>query len=904
MAVYDEDGKGKGLTDSHDDLKVGNVSQAERDAIRGNEPARSTGRPKDVLDAQRKAATGSTTAGAAGDPAMAPGGKKAEGQDRSKLNEKESSGGGFFRREDPEAKADKIFNKFQANIGKKRGRFATIWIIATLIGAGSGTALFGVASGPFQFIQAAKLLEGIHGQSGSDDVNGRALSLARYARFYKKGVPENSRLSFMGRKIADRAEARFNKIGFTSTYGDGPFGNFTGYRVETDKLRGGIFDNMTEAEKKNPEAAARFMEKQFKLPDGSIKLVGEGSVLLPADNLKYKEFKLLTRQIQVASGANGITSAVSSRYAARKANLFSSFNPLKKYDAKVQGALEKRYQAWKEVRRERTMTGTDSTKPAGIEKEKAQGENGPQDSPDAAANEDKINAAVDEGDAAHGGGEAKANFKAKVGLKLAGGTLSLLGVVEYLCLLQLIHENADKIQLLNVILPLERLAVEMYSLAAQLQNGGKDVDGKGPGSPAEQMGWMSQIMADKELQTSFFEAQSIMAETGHEGGVAADDELKVGGKNDLLDQIFIPEVADPLRKVCAVIGNQVASFLLGAASIAAGGIVSGIVGAVLTAIALPKLAAWVTNLIAGDEVDTDDLLGAAYGNAVNYGAFHLANEQAISIGGIPMGKAATREVRTATEEADRQEFQRKDLAYRLFSPEEPRSLIGQVVRQQSTDPATNVARYVGGFFNIGHSFASLFGKQLQFATVGAAPLDYDYGSPKIGYSPADMDNPDHKNPYTNAANAVALLNKSQEATGQDPEQATNDIVKRVKACFGVDIAMSETQDPDEPNAAPQRLWAVSKPVEGQTPVRSTLETGIVPGDATNYHCMGNGVASGPQELKTGNRTLDIQPIADDDWLTIRFFIFDSQTMNSYYCYDGAANNQITKEACTDSGMTL
>jgi hypothetical protein len=212
--------------------------------------------------------------------------------------------------------------------------------------------------------------------------------------------------------------------------------------------------------------------------------------------------------------------------------------------------------------------------------------------------------------------------------------------------------------------------------------------------------------------------------------------------------------------------------------------------------------------------------------------------------------------------------------------------MGQIMQQQSTDPGQNFANYVGSFMNIGRNFGSLFGRQLQLATVGAAPLPYDYGFPLVAYDPAVLENPAYDNPYENAERATALLD------GENGEA----YVDWAKDCFGISFVKQETEDPDNPDAEPETLWAV------EPPKANTIQTYK---KLNSDDCKGANIGMNNSTLTTADgRDLSVRKAAaTDNMNVISIFGMDSQLMAGACCYNCAENSQIGTKACEDIGMS-
>lgn len=121
----------------------------------------------------------------------------------------------------------------------KKRRFSGRKKKAAILGislAAGGFATFGILSGPFQFLQAAKMLTKPHFSMVDSFGNGRSTKFIIYSFF---GKSAQGRLGVVGNRNADKWEKRLNeKSGLRSVYSQGTPQRLIGYEItDPDKAR-------------------------------------------------------------------------------------------------------------------------------------------------------------------------------------------------------------------------------------------------------------------------------------------------------------------------------------------------------------------------------------------------------------------------------------------------------------------------------------------------------------------------------------------------------------------------------------------------------------------------------------------------------------------------------------------
>ena len=303
---------------------------------------------------------------------------------------------------------------------------------------------------------------------------------------------------------------------------------------------------------------------------------------------------------------------------------------------------------------------------------------------------------------------------------------------------------------------------------------------------------------------------------------------------------------DPICSTAGQIVQNVIGFLGGPVSFIGGALISQFVG--------PPVVNAISQYLAGQAVKLNPT-GPEFGNYVNFGTFLAANDQGISSGGRALTNPETAQLADVTNNDYQQQFDKHNLAYRIFNPNDRMSLVSSIMDRQSNSITGNVNNMALATTNIGHSLATTFSNI--FSGVGhAAGQPYNYGGmPEIAFSEDEMSNPNTENPYANGDAAAAILSSS----------AGSDYISRAKDCFG--DTLQQTSVPG-PNGGTDQVWDVAY---GTDPVN---------------------IYSADYKAIQGS----CNDTSDSNWLKIRFFIFDTQNIKAINCYAG------DDQSCTDVGF--
>ena len=746
------------------------------------------------------------------------------------------------------AAAASLFNPVEGPAGKLKGLRNVFWGSAKrrrnsvgggIAGISVGGLLFAavIGSGPFEFIHLAQLLTQFHFanmQNASDD---RTSKLFRFIH-YTQGKPEYSRMGVVGNKLASTIETKMNANGIESAYTD-KFGNFDGYVIDTTNER---FKGMTTDEIKQYFAK----NYQVTLTDGAAgdtKLAGK--LVASADGLGYFKSRAMVRSMMSDSGYSKISSALGARIMGRRAGI--SWHPLKQLDTKVQTALED----WWKGRNSAIENGAEPTLTTEVDAKSNSGATTAQQN-DAATAQGTANDLTQKAnqvatDVKTGNTSSLSALQDSVHVKLGLGAAAVVGVA---CLAYGVAENADKLKQTEVVLPLMRMGMDAITVGNQIMSG-QDVN-------SAELGKLTQQLNSTEQGNvgSWSSAQSVQAEQGQKlTGVDATTTMKSVGKGAPFSFLTHGAIGGVLKPACSTVGTillTAVSFIAGPVSVAAGTIASLLTSSYVSDL-VQNLAGWLV----GTPINPATLAGPAYGNAVNYGARLAADQQAIAAGGTAFSSAQAAQLKTTETLASQADFHSKSLAYQLFNPDDARSVVSHVIDSFSPSTTQNIASMFSGFMHIGSSITSSFGSLFTGLAHAAPVTAYDYGFAEYGFSEADLNNPLVENPFANADTAATLLdnNNNQNNSGEP------DYIGLANQCFGVSLV--KTPDPE-----------------------------ATPANSLTWEVLGGTTTPKLSDIEKQNCLL----VGDNHWLSIRFFIFDTENMESIGCYE---NDQ---QSCANIGM--
>lgn len=743
---------------------------------------------------------------------------------------------------------------FKTNIGEgKPNRFSlrgkarksTIGaIIATMV---VGGGIFGgtIATGPMQFIQASKLMQRLHLSDGEDNGESRIMNIAK--RMRNKNMPQNNRMGTIGNKLADEWEARMRSSGIDPQYSR--TGNFDKFVIDTDKLsRNPEFDGLNDY---SPETVQKHFKENLDVDLTLSEVDGVKTLSFDAGDIKARPLKKVTRIMMRSSGYSRIGSAMRARSILPRQGAPSILHPFKTIDRKIINSTDSYLQ-----RRKANKEAYQKQKVDEIEKGKVSKElgelrnttdkdgNGVPDSPSEDASTtrssvDEVDKLITEAGEETAEGAAKGTGKwagatSSPALKKAGAATLLVGVI---CMAQSLSAQYDTIAYNNVAQPLIRLGADTIASGDQIMGAtalGQPLD-------IEQLGFASDRFTLNGA--SWMAAASIQTELGEKvTGPDMPKEASLNKDASPVSDFFntMQSSGVPVNELCGALnstGGQIVSF--GVDFI--GGPIGAIAGFAASQAVAPLLTDGLLGMISGTPLDVMSAAGPKFGNLMNFGSFLFANDSALGSGGAVLSKAQAYEVKVRQREEMNLDFKEKSFAGRTFDPTEPLSLAGRIINSQSPKVEDNLQNMASLLPSVNSSLMNI-GSIFSGSRVSAAAPAYDYGVPKIGFSVEDIEDPKYEDPFINAGSAADTLKSSPETHN------------RAEKCFGVKISTEDVVT-------------------------------VTPGDKPpTYADLNN------PELNCNSR--------DESWIRIRFFILDSQLVDSYVCYEG-----VDDQSCANIGMS-
>ena len=757
------------------------------------------------------------------------------------LGERETAGstvgsGGLLRLNDSKSKG---FLK-KTFWGTKRRRQATIGgsITGFLIGGG----LLGLVTigGPgFEIIHLAQLLEQFHMGNQKNLQDSEFVKMIRLAKNIPNGTIERSRMGYLGNKVADYYEGKLNASGLTSTYTK-RYGLFDGYKVDTTE-----FGDLQGEELKSAIA------EKYGIPTDAIVSGNEitGSSLTASDmvieaaSLKFRQTYLLNYDMLKQADLNGISAAIGARFMCKRASC--DWHP---FSNLIGSNLKRKVEEWLNTKQtedatgETPITGEDSTPPPSKDSTGAAADTANQSTIDTStASIEK--AAKD----SSGNPKTILSFKKSLAKKFTLGGLSIIGV---LCILKSLNNQIDKIKETEIVLPLIRMGMQVISEGNQIMSG--------QGFNVNEVNAISSQLNGVDSTgktTNWYDSQSIQANLGHPNiGEAPNPTLTSIGKGSPFSWINdIPGIGAACSTVGQIVGGVV-SFALDWEGVPAllQGIAKGVVVGSAQSAVINSASGQTANWLAGQPVNTA-AVGASFGNSVDYGAALAANQQAVESGGSQLSSQSVGQLQSSNTYAYTKEFQQHSLSYRMFSVDDPRSFISNVLADIQPSVSANITSFFSSLFNISSTFSKISSVTFKSVYAQSTTSGYNYGFPTYGFSEQDLNNPINQNPFENARYVTKnLLNNST-------------YISKAQSCFGVDIQNTDGR------------WNVTSSSGQQVNPYSSTYGGNGCNEQAPSDCTGNSSDS-------------------CNWLRVRLFILDTETMNSMACYAGGS------QSCSDIGF--
>lgn len=745
-----------------------------------------------------------------------------------------------------------------------------VGIAGVLSGGAVGGGILGLSllSGPFQFAHISQLLHDTHFSSQENASNDRMGKVARYIGTGERG---ETRLGNLASQYRSRIDGKLKAAGINMEY-KGPGGTLSRVTIDTT----------------NPASQYHGMsETDLKEAGLSPKSLGKGVYEFSPDGF-FEERSTQQAALKGIKGNMAVT-AVRNRIFGKFG--MTNFHPLTPIDrarykttAKINDFLKDK---WAKMTSGTSLTiaATPHTDEHGNVTNEAQAEANAARQAAETALTDASGAADDLqhlGDVGSGAG------------RFAQGLLGPVSAVQSIaCPFVAVNENVKNLRYAMIILPLIRAGMEVMVVGNQIRTG-QDVD------PLElqylaksfnQLDTNGTVTGKKgSYLNNWFDAKSIRANQGLSGGV---DALSWNGTRSMLvGDGHVPILSwtnnAALEKGCSTVAQiaggvlsvAITAITLGADEGASVGITTtvklgiqtmfkeltkdGIKATTVRAIkAVGKQGAIyfgteaginvLTNMLKGEAVTLAQ--GAEWGEDIDYGTALASNASNLALGGTELTPAQVAELRTSNNEQQRQTFQHESFFARMFNVYDRNSLISRfAIDNINPSFSLNIYNLATALLHMGSTLGSVASSI--FTTAHADTVQpYDYGIPIYGFSEEDLNNPAVQNPLKNANNVGNMLSK---ACLNDNGDVNNDCayIAEAQQCFAVSIQQVAASDDSG-----GKVWDV-------VPTSQGADSTFDPYNPTKYspaHC-----AQPPD-------------ISKADWLKLRFFIFDTGSMEGYAC---------------------
>lgn len=343
----------------------------------------------------------------------------------------------------------------------------------------------------------------------------------------------------------------------------------------------------------------------------------------------------------------------------------------------------------------------------------------------------------------------------------------------------------------------------------------------------------------------------LKALSGQKGGIDVDKDTKQAFSPDTSSAAKIEQGLNAAggAALCSTAGIA-AGFGLGAlaivlavpsggTSVVAYGAAVGTGLAVSTAV-VGALTHYMPQLLADDPLNYVPHSGPLGGTMDAFGSREFAGDTFRKSGGVELSNSQSTELEIVINKKDREEFQSKSLMSRLFDTHDYRSAISQVAMATPSNHSQLISDV--SHFSFIKSFGDIVSSILP-KTYAADSGRYDWGFPEYGFSKEEMDNPLFQDPYDNAEKAAGIFDTEED--NDNPHK----YFERARNCFGVNINKGE-------HGWEVEVAKISKENPDDQVIPSTVKY-------QSANCKDQST----------------------DWLRIRFFIFDSRTMDAYACYE-------------------
>ena len=256
--------------------------------------------------------------------------------------------------------------------------------------------------------------------------------------------------------------------------------------------------------------------------------------------------------------------------------------------------------------------------------------------------------------------------------------------------------------------------------------------------------------------------------------------------------------------------------------------------------------------------------GKALSDDIGYGTVLFGNADTIARAGskLPPKKAA--ELSTQNKIAYQNQLKSESFFERTFSPTSQGSVVASLIDRSGTLGSKGIAGSLSSLLSL-QTYSGYF-SSMMYAKASADTFSesYDYGVPTYGFSADEMENAATSDPFANADNASAILDG--KGSQENADRAAK-YISRAAKCYGANLTSTPSaQDPSV------NVWSVM------------VDSSSNPNHNTNYYS--------DEYNNMSSECADSDPA----WLSVRFMIFDTQTMKAVACDEG------DDQSCTELGF--
>ncbi|TAH36624.1 hypothetical protein EYC59_00405 [Candidatus Saccharibacteria bacterium] len=667
--------------------------------------------------------------------------------------------------------ADNKFNYNEEGKGKKKqkGNADGFWNKkrAGIAGGITGVALVGggmvgvpFVAGPLQFVHAGKLLSTIHFSANEDFGDSRSTKTLIYA---VTGVgAERGRLGPAGNKAADIWEAKLEKTTGLKPIYSSTTRRFVGYQItDPSKVASKVGEVNAETFGEGSEvksAAQASAGRQGLLGPKSTKIPDDARIIDLRD-VSFKDRRVSIRTVGKSVGTNKVVSTISSRLLITRYRV--NFHALPDKVRQTGDSLADRN---KKIREDKAKQIENGVKPQTTTAEQIKDKDGKVTNADAEVASDDANKVINE--ASSKVGQSAVKDLAKTAGK--GGV-----AVGILCAVKGFGDHIPDYKYTHNIVPMIRMGMDIIAMGNQVMSG-KGVD-------IATLGALHQDFYDPVTKTSFFDAQSIRANTGQDATKGVPLPAEANLKNTGEKPWFFNAVdsVPGLGLACGALAAVGELPVLKQVSEAVSAIGSAAINVILSPfnIDIEKLMEGALSIAAGKAVNSL-AQGGERGALADTGAFLASNDNMMAMGGVPLTTTQAALVNDAARTGVEQDKRTESIAERYLDPYDYSSLVGSTVDampQSANQLASTLATPLSSLASTFKSFGNLFVPRTLAASL------YDYGVPQFGFTIQEQQDERFEDPYENAV-------KVEGPDGSNLQRLNEKYGK----CFGMTVNVTDS----------------------------------------------------------------------------------------------------------------